>query len=84
MKKTGVLIMFSLFMAAIGMGFLVGINYQKKIDLWQCKLAGWDFIEEVVLDRKFAENHPRGKKYGIGLLMDLQANIATKCIVRIK
>ena len=66
------------------MGFLVGINYQKKIDLEHCKQAGWDFVEQVIIDRKFAENHPRGKEYGMRLLTHFQANIATKCINRIR
>jgi hypothetical protein len=71
-------------MCLVSLGWKMGTSYQKDKDLWQCKKAGWDFIEEVVLDREFAHTHPRGKKYGMGLLMDLQSNIATKCIVRIK
>lgn len=82
-NKLDFIVLFSLFMAAIGGGFLVGTNFQKNIDLEHCKLAGWEFIEQVVLDREFALTHPRGKEYGMQLLMNFQSNIATKCIVRI-
>ena len=83
-NKLDFIVLFSLFMAAIGGGFLVGTNFQKNIDLEHCKQAGWDFVEQVIIDRKFAENHPRGKIYGMRLLLSLHANIATKCIDMIK
>ena len=70
-------------MAAIGGGFLVGTNYQKKFDLQHCKEAGWVFVEQVIISRDFAQSHPRGKEYGMRLLLNLHANIATKCINRI-
>ena len=68
------LVAFSLFMAAIGIGFLVGTSYQKKLDLEQCKLAGWQFIEERLL-------MPDGSKK-LEIVRNLQADIATKCITR--
>ena len=66
------------------LGIGIGHSTQKKVDLQHCKQAGWAFVDQVIIDRKFAENHPRGKKYGMRLLLSLHANIATKCINRIK
>ena len=37
-------------MCLVSLGWKMGTSYQKDKDLWQCKKAGWDFIEEVVLE----------------------------------
>ena len=70
------LVAFSLFMAAIGTGFLIGTNYQKKFDLEQCKLAGWAFVDYMM------ENVPKDHPTRDSLYQHLQSRAATKCIVR--
>lgn len=73
------MVFITLFAALAGMtlGNFVGVNSQKKIDLDHCKKAGWAFI-----DRKFnlvGVSEEESKN----IYMDLQASIATECIVRI-
>ena len=73
-------IMFLLLHAALlfmGLGFVIGKNSQKKLDLEHCKQAGWEFIDSRI-QIVGVDNHESAKIY-----MSLHSAVATECIVRI-
>jgi hypothetical protein len=74
----------SIVVAGIGLGFLLGQYTERKFNVEQCKLAGWDFIEERIFPKRMVKKTIYASKEQQRMaLMDLQSNIATKCIVRI-
>lgn len=66
-----------------GRGKVIGMAIQKKIDLVHCKKAGWEFIEEKIFPRRLIKESIFGEEYALERLRNLQASMATKCIVRI-
>lgn len=48
----------SIAIALVGLGFILGQHIEKKHNLEQCKLAGWEFIDEI-----FYKPNPKTKEY---------------------
>ena len=67
------------FLLVFFFGFKLAQSYYVDV----CKEVGWDFIEEKVLSKEFAQaNEKIGGPYDMKKLKALQSNIATKCIRR--
>ena len=69
----------------LNQGIDVGSELQRDMDILACKKAGWDFIEKRILPKKAISESPYAKKERVlALLLNLQADIATRCINTIK
>ena len=66
------------------MVFFFGFKVAQDYGLDQCKEAGWAFIEEKIFPRRLVKESIFGEEYALEQLRHLQANVATKCIMRFK